>query len=34
VRLLHRWLAPLVTVWHVDDGDDELVDIVTPLLGC
>jgi hypothetical protein len=25
--------APL-TVWHVDGGDDELVNIVTPLLGC
>jgi hypothetical protein len=21
-------------VWHVDGGDDEIVDIMTPLLGC
>jgi uncharacterized membrane protein YqaE (UPF0057 family) len=33
VRLLRRWLAPPLTVWRVDGGDDELVDIMTPLLG-
>jgi hypothetical protein len=33
-RLLHRWLAPPLMAWHVDSGDDKLVDIVTPLLGC
>jgi hypothetical protein len=27
-------LAPLLPVWRVDGGDDELVNIVTPLLGC
>jgi hypothetical protein len=34
MRLLRRWLAPLVTVWRVDGGDDKLIDIVMPLLGC
>jgi uncharacterized membrane protein YqaE (UPF0057 family) len=34
VRLLRKWLAPPVTVWHVDGGNDDLVDIVMPLLGC
>jgi hypothetical protein len=29
-----RWLAPPLPVWRVDGGDDELVDIVRPLLGC
>jgi hypothetical protein len=33
-RLLRSWLAQPLTVWRVDCGDDELVDIVTPLLGC
>jgi hypothetical protein len=31
---LRRWLALPLPVWRVDGGDDELVDIVTPLLGC
>jgi hypothetical protein len=31
---LHKWLALPLLVWRVDGGDDELVDIVTPLLGC
>jgi hypothetical protein len=34
VRLPRRWLAPPLSVWRVDGDDDELVDIVTPLLGC
>jgi hypothetical protein len=31
---LRKWLAPPLKVWRVDGGDDELVDIVMPLLGC
>jgi hypothetical protein len=27
-------MAPPLTVWHVDRGEDELVDIMTPLLSC
>jgi hypothetical protein len=33
VTVAQRVGAPLL-VWRVDDGDDKLVDIVTPLLGC
>jgi hypothetical protein len=33
-RLLRTGLAPPLLVWRVDSGDDELVNIVTPLLGC
>jgi hypothetical protein len=33
VRLLHRGLAPPLMVWCVDSGNDELVNVVMPLLG-
>jgi hypothetical protein len=32
MRLLHRWQMPHLSMWHVDGDDDELVDVVTPLL--
>jgi hypothetical protein len=29
-RLLRRWLAPHLSMWCVDGGDDELIDVMTP----
>jgi uncharacterized membrane protein YqaE (UPF0057 family) len=33
VQLLRRWLVPPLMVWRVVGSDNELVNIVTPLLG-
>jgi hypothetical protein len=34
VRILRRWLAPPLMERRVDGSDDELIDVVTPLLCC
>jgi hypothetical protein len=30
--MMHRWRVLPLTAWRVDRSDDELVDVMTPLL--